>query len=239
MTEGRVLGAIQHPNVVAVYEFGEASGIPYLAMEFCPGGSLDARLRNAPLPAHEAAALVEQLARGVAAAHAVGVLHRDLKPANVLFAADGTPKLTDFGLARRDDGEPGATIMGMVLGTPSFMAPEQARGETKEIGVAVDVYGLGAILYCCLTGRPPFRSESTTDTLMKVLHEEPVPPRRLVPSVPRDLEAVCLNCLRKEPTQRYPQAAELAAALRQCLGNEAAPNRARRRSGWRWWPFGG
>src|SRR5262249_9006694 len=154
------IARLTHPHIVQVHEVGEHDGKPFFSLEFCPGGSLDNKLNGAPLPAAEAAALVETLARAVQAAHDKGVLHRDLKPANVLITEDGTPKRTDFGLARKLDDQ-GRTQSGAVLGTPSYMAPEQAAGRTKEIGRATDVYALGAMLYECLTGRPPFKAAST------------------------------------------------------------------------------
>src|SRR5262249_43749027 len=147
-----------HPGVVQVYEFGTHAGLPYFALEFCPGGSLATLLAGTPLPPDRAATLVEQLARAVHAAHEHGIVHRDLKPANVLLAEDGTPKIADFGLAKRVEGGSGLTQTGAILGTPSYMAPEQARGKGKEVGPAADTYALGAILYECLTGRPPFRA---------------------------------------------------------------------------------
>jgi WD40 repeat protein len=211
--EAEAAARLQHPNIVQVHEVGEAAGLPYCSLEFCPGGSLADRLRGEPLPPREAAALVETLARAVQAAHAAGVVHRDLKPANVLLAADGTPKISDFGLAKRLDGQPGQTATGAVVGTPSYMAPEQAGGKSKDIGPAADVYALGAILYELLTGRPPFRAASPLDTLLLVVSEEPVPPSRLQPGVPRDLEAVVLKCLEKDPARRYSAAQKLAEEL--------------------------
>src|SRR5262249_20795594 len=148
-----------------------------------------------------------------------GVLHRDLKPANVLLAEDGTPKVTDFGLAKKL-GEAGQTASGAVLGTPSYVAPEQAGGRAANLGPSCDVYGLGAVLYECLTGRPPFRASNVVETLRQVLQEEPVPPSRLQPGLARDLETVCLKCLRKEPGRRYPSAAALAEDLRRFLAGE-------------------
>jgi WD40 repeat protein len=219
-TEAEALARLQHPNIVQVFEVGEHDGQPYFSLEYCAGGSLDRKLNGTPLPAAEAARLTETLARAVQAAHERQVLHRDLKPGNVLLAADGTPKVTDFGLAKKLDQESGQTHSGAVMGTPSYMAPEQARGEVSRLGPAADVYALGAILYECLTGRPPFRAASVLDTLAQVLHEEPVPPRRLQPKVPRDLETICLKCLHKEPARRYATAADLAEDLRRFLAGE-------------------
>src|SRR5262249_37060525 len=160
----------------------------------------------------DAARLVLTLAGAIQAAHQARVIHRDLKPANVLLAADGTPKIADFGLARNLD-EAERTRTGLVLGTPSYMAPEQARGKRREVGRATDVYALGAILYECLTGRPPFKGENDVETVLQVVHQEPTPVRRLRPAVPRELEAVCLRCLHKEPARRYPTAQALADDL--------------------------
>jgi serine/threonine protein kinase len=207
-TEAEAVARLQHPHIVQIYEVGAHDGQPFLSLEFCPGGSLEKKLRENPLPAREAATLVERLARGMAAAHQQGVIHRDLKPANVLLAADGTPKITDFGLARKLD-EAGQTASGAIVGTPSYMAPEQAAGTGKGVGPAADVYALGAVLYELLTGRPPFKGPTTLDTVRQVLTDEPVPPGRLQPKTPRDLETICLKCLHKEPTKRYASAADL------------------------------
>jgi WD40 repeat protein/tRNA A-37 threonylcarbamoyl transferase component Bud32 len=223
-TEAEAVARLQHPNVVQIHGVGEHDGLPYLALEFCPGGSLGRKLDGTPLPPHEAALLVEALAHAVDAAHRQNVVHRDLKPANVLLAADGTPKITDFGLAKILDAG-GQTASGAVMGTPRYMAPEQADGNSKAVGPAADVYALGAILYESLTGRPPFESATDVDTLLQVLSEEPVPPRRLRPEVSRDLETICLKCLQKEPGQRYESAGALAEDLRRFL--EGEPVRAR------------
>ncbi|HVS39464.1 MAG TPA: serine/threonine-protein kinase, partial [Gemmataceae bacterium] len=210
--EAEAVARLQHPNIVQVYEVGGHDGTPFFSMEFCPGGGLDRKLNATPLPPTDAARLVETLARGVQAAHEKGVVHRDLKPANVLLAESGALKLTDFGLAKRMDIE-GRTQSGVVVGTPSYMAPEQAGGRSREIGPAVDVYALGAILYECLVGRPPFKGPTALDTLTQVLSDDPVPPRQLQSKTPRDLETICLKCLEKQPGRRYATAADLAADL--------------------------
>jgi serine/threonine-protein kinase len=219
-TEAEAIARLQHPHIVQIHEVGEHDGLPFFSLEFCPGGSLDKKLAGTPLPAREAAALVEQLARGMQAAHDKGVIHRDLKPANVLLAEDGTPKVTDFGLAKKLD-ERGQTQTGSVMGTPSYMAPEQAGGKSRELGPACDIYALGAILYECLTGRPPFRAATPLDTVLQVVSDEPVPPRQLQSKMPRDLETICLKCLRKEPARRYATAADLADDLHRFQAGEA------------------
>jgi WD40 repeat protein len=216
-TEAQAIARLQHPNIVQVFEIGEHDGRPFLALEYCAGGSLDRRLHNTPLPPRDAARLVEQLARAVQAAHACGVVHRDLKPANILLQESDVPKIADFGLARKLD-EASQTSTGAVLGTPSYMAPEQAAGRNHDIGPATDVYALGAILYECLTGRPPFKAASGVDTIMQVLHADPVPPVQLQPGVPRDLETICLRCLEKPPARRY--AGALADDLQRFLAGE-------------------
>jgi len=211
--EAEAAARLQHPNIVQVFEVGEAGRHPYCALEFVEGGSLAARLAGKPLPDRQAARLVEALARAVQLAHSRNVVHRDLKPANVLLTPDGTPKITDFGLARQLDSDSGETQAGQVMGTPSYMAPEQASGRAHEAGPAADTYALGAILYECLVGRPPFTGQTVMETLDQVRTQEPVPPARLQPGVPLDLETICLKCLRKEPEKRYASAAELADDL--------------------------
>ena len=223
--EAEAVAALRHANIVQVYDVGDWAGRPYFTMELIEGGSLAQRLTGTPQPARQAAALLATLAEAMHAAHQGGIVHRDLKPANILFTPDGTPKVTDFGLARRLEGGAGLTLSGVPLGTPSYMAPEQARGQSRAVGPAVDVYALGAILYELLTGRPPFRAETPAETVLQVIDQEPVPPARLNAKVPRDLETVCLKCLQKEPHGRYASAAALADDLRRF--GEGRPIRAR------------
>jgi hypothetical protein len=218
-TEIQAVARLQHPHIVQVHEVGEHDGRPFFSMEYCPGGGLDRKLAGAPLEPAEAARLAEALARAVHAAHLRQVVHRDLKPANVLLTADGTPKISDFGLARKLD-EVGQTQTGEIVGTPSYMAPEQVGGSPKGVGPAADVWALGVILYECLTGRPPFKAATPLGTLGQVLRDDPVPPRRLQPGTPRDLETVCLKCLEKDPKKRYATAEALAEDLRRFLGGE-------------------
>jgi hypothetical protein len=223
--EAKAIARLQHPHIVQVYEVGEHDGLPFFSLEYCPGGSLDKKLAGTPLMAREAATLVQELALAIHAAHQKGIIHRDLTPANVLLAEDGTPKVTDFGLAKMVD-ETGRTVTGAVMGTPPYMAPEQAAGRVQSIGPATDVYALGAILYELLTGRPPFRAAVPMDTLQQVLSDEPVPPSRLQRKIPADLETICLKCLEKSPGQRYKSADALAGDLRRFL--DGLPIQARR-----------
>ena len=215
--EAEAVAGLRHANIVQLYDAGDLDGRPYFTMEFVEGGSLAQKIAGMPQPARPSAALVAQVAEAVQFAHQSGIVHRDLTPANILLATDGTPKVTDFGLARRLEGGSGLTLSGVPMGTPSYMAPEQARGEKGAVGPATDVYALGAILYEMLTGRPPFRAETSTGTLQQVLHDDPVPPSRLNPGVPRDLATICLKCLSKEPHRRYASAAALAEDLRRFL----------------------
>jgi WD40 repeat protein/tRNA A-37 threonylcarbamoyl transferase component Bud32 len=236
LTEAEAVARLQHPGIVQIHEIGEAGGHPYFSLEFCPGGSLADKLNGTPLPPKEAARVVEALARAIQAAHDAGIVHRDLKPANVLLATDGTPKITDFGLAKKLDAAAGQTATGAIMGTPSYMAPEQAGGKSKEIGPAADVYALGAVLYECLTGRPPFRAATAFDTVLQVVSEEPASVRQLQPGVPADLETVCHRCLQKEPAKRYASAGELAEDLRRFQAGEpikARPVGSAERA-WRW-----
>src|SRR5579883_687562 len=230
LAEAEAVASVRHPNVVQVYDFGDHNGRPFLALEFVDGGSLADRLRAAGrLAPAEAAALLAPLARGVQAAHDQGIVHRDLKPGNVLlgtrdakadtatatWAAAGSPagpKVTDFGLAKRGAGSD-LTRTQAVMGTPAYMAPEQAAGGSKFVGPAADVWALGVILYECLTGRRPFEGDDPWAVMRAVMADDPVPPRRAAPGVPRDLELVCLKCLEKDPVRRYPAAAALADDL--------------------------
>jgi len=223
--EAEAVARLEHPNLVKIHETGEHDGRPYFSMEYVDGGRLADSLRGTPVPPRRAAQLVETLARATHAAHERGVIHRDLTPSNVLLTSEGEPKIVDFGLAKLTVGGSGRTETGDILGTPSYMAPEQATGQSKEVGPAADVYALGAILYDMLTGRPPFKGESVLDTLAQVVNNEPVTPCRLQPKVPRDLETICLKCLSKEPNRRYSSAAALADDLRRFLAGE--PVRAR------------
>jgi hypothetical protein len=236
LREARAVARLQHPNVVQIYEVGEHGGQPYLSLEFVEGESLDRKLAGGAQPVPAASELVETLARAMHAAHQRGVVHRDLKPANILVTADGVPKITDFGLAKHLDEDTGQTRTGAILGTPSYMAPEQAGGRRQAVGPAADVHALGAILYELLTGRPPFRAETPLDTVMQVVHEEPLPPSRLNPKVPGDLQTICLKCLRKDPGRRYPSAESLAEDLRRFRAGEpihARPTPVWER-GWMW-----
>ena len=221
LRESQALAGLGHPNFVQVYDIGDVEGRPFFTMELVEGGNLADQTQGVPQPAHRSGALVATLAEAIHAAHQSGIVHRDLKPANIMLTRDGTPKVTDFGLARRfAEGDGELTLSGVPVGTPSYMAPEQARGKRQAIGPATDVYALGAILYELLTGRPPFRAESTAATLQQVLTDEPVSPTRLNPQVPRDLTTICLKCLSKETGRRYASAAALAEDLRRFLRGE-------------------
>jgi eukaryotic-like serine/threonine-protein kinase len=214
--EAESIAALSHANIVQVFDAGECDGHPFFVMELLEGGSLAQQLDGHPRPSREAATSITILARAVHAAHASGIMHRDLKPGNILVSADGTLKIADFGLARRsdqDDRRLTLTIAGNHLGTPSYMAPEQAAGTAREFCPLIDIYALGAILYEMLTGRPPFRGETPAETERQVLSDEPVPPSRLSPRVPRDLQTICLKCLQKDPARRYGSSADLADDL--------------------------
>jgi tetratricopeptide (TPR) repeat protein len=220
-TEARAVARLGHPNVVQIYEVGGSPAGPFMALELVEGGSLAQKLNGRPLPAGRSAEVVETVARAVHFAHQRGILHRDLKPGNVLLTPDGVPKVTDFGLAKLlEDSAEGPTHTGAILGTPGYMAPEQATGRTGEVGVSADVYALGAVLYECLTGRPPFRGLTPLQTLEQVRTREAVRPSSLEPRVPGDLETICLKCLEKEPGRRYPTAEALAEELRRFRAGE-------------------
>jgi formylglycine-generating enzyme required for sulfatase activity/tRNA A-37 threonylcarbamoyl transferase component Bud32 len=212
--EAEAVAQLVHPHIVQIYDVGEHAGQPYLALEYVPGGTLAQKLAGVPLAGREAARLLETLARAVHWAHQRGIVHRDLKPGNVRVTADGALKIADFGLAKRLEADASLTHTGYVMGTPSYMAPEQASGKSKEVGPAADVYALGVILYEMLTGRPPFLGVTAWDIIPQVLQADPVPPRRLQPGVLSDLETICLKCLHKEPQKRYDSALDLAEDLR-------------------------
>jgi hypothetical protein len=212
--EAEAIARLQHPNIVQLFAVGEHDSLPFISLEFVDGGTLARKLAGEPLPPNEAAGLMEKLARAIHYAHLRGVVHRDLKPANVLLTKDGEPKITDFGLAKQLDASSGLSQSGVVMGTPSYMAPEQAAGKVRDTGPAADVYALGTVLYQLLTGRPPFQGVTTFEVLAQVTSVEPVPPARLNPKVPRDLGTVCLKCLHKDPARRYASAVDLADDLR-------------------------
>jgi serine/threonine-protein kinase len=216
--EARAVAQLQHPHIVQIFALGQHEGMPYFAMELMEGGSLSEKLRAGPFPVRESAQVVESLARAVHFAHQRGFIHRDIKPSNVLLTADGTPKITDFGLAKRFNYEdPVLTLQGAVVGTPAYMAPEQVKGHPDAIGPAIDVFGLGAMLYDLLTGQPPFRAPNVMETLLRVMNEKPVPPSQLRPEVPGDLELICVKCLEKDPARRYASAEALADDLARFL----------------------
>jgi hypothetical protein len=219
--EAEAVARLHHPGIVQIYEVGEQAGCPYLALEFVGGGSLAQQLAGGPMPPRRAAQLLLELARAVQHAHEQGIVHRDLKPANVLLTETGVAKIADFGLAKQLDVEQGQTQTGTVLGSPSYMAPEQAAGKIGSIGPATDVYALGAILYELLTGRPPFLGASILETLEQVRTHDPAPPQTLQPTVPADLASICLKCLEKDPADRYTSAAALANDLDLFLHDEA------------------
>ncbi len=215
--ESQAVAQLQHPGIVQIHEVGEHDGLPYFSLEFVAGGSLAKKIGGKPQPTREAAEMVRDLALAMGEAHRRNIIHRDLKPANVLLTPDGQPKITDFGLAKRLDADSGQTHTGAIMGTPSYMAPEQAWGQTHQIGPLTDLYALGAILYEMLVGRPPFQGASPLETLELVRMQEPVPPTRLQPKIPVDLETICLKCLQKDPAKRYADAGALADDLQRFL----------------------
>ena len=243
LREARAVSSVRHPNVVPLYDYGEADGWFFLVLEYIPGGTLKQRLAE-PLPPRVAAGLVETIARAVGYLHGHGLLHLDLKPSNILLDCeeDGpwdrvTPRISDFGLAlSSDDADASEKSLPGLRGTPSYMAPEQATASRADVGAAADIHALGAILYELLTGRPPFQGASTLETLDQVRGQKPVPPRRLNPKIPRDLETIALKCLEKNPSRRYASAEALADDLNRFL--EGRPIKARPVSpiehAWRW-----
>ena len=258
-TEGEIVAGLRHANIVQIYEVGTYNKQPYLALELMDGGSLAEAQAGIPLPARAAAALVQTLAGAIDYAHRQGIVHRDLNPANVLLSlgrerpagadssfrdpihrtsrlAEAVPKIADFGLAKHLGQDSRLTQTGNILGTPSYMAPEQVRGQNDRTGPATDVYALGAILYEALTGRPPFLADTCNEVMNQVRELDPVAPSRLLPRVPRDLEVICLKCLEKEPARRYASAADLADDLRRSLAGEPiqAPRVSALERGWRW-----
>jgi WD40 repeat protein/tRNA A-37 threonylcarbamoyl transferase component Bud32 len=240
--EAQTAANLQHANIVAIHEVGQHAGQHYFSMDYVAGQSLAALTREHPLPPQQAAAYVRTVADAIHYAHGRGVLHRDLKPGNVLIDGAGQPRVTDFGLAKRFEASPGCqageglTATGAMLGTPSYMPPEQASSGRGAVGPASDVYSLGAVLYELVTGRPPFVGPTPLDTVLQVLTSDPVPPRQLQPKVPRNLEIICLRCLQKEPYKRFATAAELAEDLRRFLAGEPILSRpvGRLERGWRW-----
>src|SRR5215468_10762170 len=241
--EAEAAANLQHPNIVSIHEVGEHEGRLYFSMDYIEGQSLAALVRDHPLPAETAARYVKTAAAAIHYAHRQGFLHRDLKPSNILIDEANQPRITDFGLAKRMDRDSRLTITGAVLGTPSYMSPEQAASKSDQVGPASEVYSLGAILYELLTGRPPFQAATPLDTVLLVLNSEPAPPRLLLPRLNRDLETIGLKCLEKERRRRYQSAQELADDLDRYLNLKpivARPiNRVNR--AWRWcrrnpWP---
>ena len=234
--EAEAAANLQHDNIVAVHEVGEHEGRHYFSMDFVEGRSLAEVVRESPLSPRQAASYLLPVAEAIDYAHRQGTLHRDLKPSNILIGPTDKPVVTDFGLAKRVEHDSGLTQSGDVVGSPSYMPPEQAAGRSQELSPASDVYSLGATLYELVTGRPPFRAETPASTLLQVLNAEPVSPRLLNPALDRDLETICLKCLEKEPRRRYQTTGELAEELRRFLAGEPIRSRPISRMGkfWRW-----
>lgn len=204
--EAEAAANLEHPGIIPIFEIGQHDGQHFFTMRLIEGQSLKERLEDGPVPPREAAAMTKKIAEAVAYAHQGNVIHRDLKPANVLMDANGEPRVTDFGLAKKTDVSDGLTATGQILGTPSYMSPEQAEGRTADIGPRSDVYSIGAVLYAMLTGRPPFATDNVIDTLKQVLEHDPVPPRQFSGVIHADLETICLKCLMKSPERRYQSA---------------------------------
>jgi WD40 repeat protein len=234
--EAEAAANLDHPGIVPIFEVGQHEGQHYFSMGFVDGQSLAQRLASGSLAAREAAELIRHVSEAIAYAHERGVIHRDLKPANILLDRHGSPRITDFGLAKKVQTDSGLTGSGQIMGTPSYMAPEQAGGPRGEVGPAADLYALGATLYALLTGRPPFQAATVMDTVIQLISEEPIPLRRLNPSIPRDLETICLKCLEKVAAKRYASGAALGEDLRRYLAGEpilARPVGSAERA-WRW-----
>ena len=219
-TEARAAAGLRHPNIVCVHDVGEWQGEHFLSMDYVKGASLAEHLQNGPLTPREAAGLLLIVTKAVAYLHQQKIIHRDLKPSNIMLDADGEPHVTDFGLAKVFDGDSRETASGTIIGTPAYMAPEQASGRTSEVSQLSDVYSLGAILYEMLTGQPPFAEENPLDTLLQVIESTPDPLRRHNPNIPPELEAVCLHCLEKDPSDRFDSADALATQLDNYLKGE-------------------
>jgi WD40 repeat protein/tRNA A-37 threonylcarbamoyl transferase component Bud32 len=219
-TEAEAAAILDHPGIVPIFEVGQHEGQHYFSMGFVEGQSLSQRLAEGPLPPREAAALLIKVAEAIAYAHSRSVIHRDLKPGNILLDRHGHPRVTDFGLAKKLEADSGLTGSGQIMGTPSYMPPEQAGGNRGAIGPVADVYALGATLYALVTGRPPFQAATPMDTLLQVVGQDPVPVRQLNATVPKDLETICLKCLEKDPRRRYGSARALAEELNRFLSGE-------------------
>lgn len=234
--EAEAAAGLKHPNIVAIHQVGELDGQPFFSMDYVEGTDLAKHTLDRPLEPRKAATILRKLAAAVQHAHQKGILHRDLKPSNILIDRLGEPHLTDFGLAKRLDGQGDMTLTGQVLGSPSFISPEQAAGRVREVTTATDVYSLGALLYQLLTGRPPFNADTLPATLQAVIHSPPKRPTQLLADLPADLETICLKCLEKEPDRRYRSALEVGEDLDRFLAGEpvAARPLGKFQRGWRW-----